>query len=71
MRSNLVSKITISEDRTLDIFKNIGSAQSSSNTLITRLKLIRKQYYSRICKPYKSGFSEKTEVDIFSPRLVR
>jgi predicted transcriptional regulator len=63
MRLRLVSKVTIltaiSENRTFDIFKSIGSVHSSSDILITQLKLSRRQYYTRISQLTKTGLVKR------------
>lgn len=59
----LISKITISsaifEKKASDIFKSIASTHSNSDILITRLKLTRKQYYSRMSLLVKVGLVKK------------
>jgi predicted transcriptional regulator len=49
----------ISENKTFDIFKSIGSVHSSSDILITQLKLSRRQYYTRISQLTKTGLVKR------------
>ena len=59
----MVSKITIidaiSDKIASNIFKSIASSQSNSDILITRLKLTRKQYYSRTSCLLKAGLVKR------------
>jgi hypothetical protein len=59
----MISKLNIlnaiSNTRSFDIFKCIASAHSNSDILITRLKLTRKQYYSRMSLLIKGGLVKK------------
>ena len=59
----LVSKITIieaiSDKIASNIFKSIASSKSNSDILITRLKLTRKQYYSRTSCLLKAGLVKR------------
>lgn len=59
----LISKVTILnailEKKASDIFKSIASTHSNSDILITRLKLTRKQYYSRMSLLIKAGLVKK------------
>jgi predicted transcriptional regulator len=49
----------ISNRKSFDIFKTIASAHSNSDTLITHLKLTRKQYYSRMSLLINAGLVKK------------
>ncbi len=59
----LISMVTILsaifEKKASDIFKSIASTHSNSDILITRLKLTRKQYYSRMSLLVKAGLVKK------------
>ena len=59
----LVSKINIieaiSDKIASNIFKSIASSKSNSDILITRLKLTRKQYYSRTSCLLKAGLVKR------------
>jgi hypothetical protein len=59
----MISKINIlnaiSNAKAFDIFKCIASAHSNSDILITRLKLTRKQYYSRMSLLMNGGLVKK------------
>lgn len=50
---------SISDDKSLSIFNIIALAASSSETQINRLKLTRKQYYSRMSAMIKAGLIAK------------
>lgn len=51
----------LSERKGLDIFKSIATATATANTdvLITKLKLTRKQYYSRMSNLVKNGLVKR------------
>ncbi|MGB6671399.1 MAG: hypothetical protein WBE34_03110 [Candidatus Nitrosopolaris sp.] len=59
----LTSKLSIlgaiSDNRASNILKNIASADSNSDILITELKLTRKQYYSRMSVLLKAGLVKR------------
>jgi hypothetical protein len=59
----LISKVTvlsaIFERNASDIFRFIASTQSNSDILLTRLKLTRKQFYSRMSLLIKAGLVKK------------
>jgi hypothetical protein len=59
----LTSKLSIlgaiSDNRASNILKNIASADSNSDILITELKLTRKQYYSRMSCLIKAGLVKR------------
>lgn len=59
----MISKLNIlnaiSNAKSFNIFKYIASAHSNSDILITRLKLTRKQYYSRMSLLIKGGLVKK------------
>jgi len=59
----MLSKFTIlnviSEKRTSDIFKCIASARLNTEILISKLKLTRKQYYSRLSLLTKAGMVKR------------
>jgi predicted transcriptional regulator len=61
----MISRITISnaitEKKSFDIFRTIASMHSNSDVLITRLKLTRKQYYSRMSLLLKAGLVKKEQ----------
>lgn len=49
----------ISENKASDIFKSIASAHLNTDILITRLKLTRKQYYSRMSSLTEAGLVKR------------
>ena len=58
-----ISKLTVlqatSDKRATNILKNIASSDSNSDSLITQLKLTRKQYYSRMSSLIKAGLVKR------------
>jgi predicted transcriptional regulator len=50
---------TIADKRAVHILRNIASIQSNSDILISRLKLTRKQYYSRTSGLVKAGLVKR------------
>jgi predicted transcriptional regulator len=50
---------TIADKRAVHILRNIASSQFTSDLLISRLKLTRKQYYSRISGLTKAGLVKR------------
>jgi len=50
---------TISEKKGSDIFKSIATATANTDILITKLKLTRKQYYSRMSNLVKLGLVKR------------
>jgi predicted transcriptional regulator len=50
---------TIYDLKTSDIFRTIASKQSSSDILISELKLTRKEYYARISRLAKAGLVKR------------
>ena len=50
---------TISDDRSMDLFKTIASGSIDSESLKGKTKLTRKQYYSRLSRMTKSGLVRK------------
>ena len=49
----------ISEKKGSDIFKSIATATANTDVLITKLKLTRKQYYSRMSNLVKLGLVKR------------
>lgn len=49
----------ISEKKGSDIFKSIATATANTDVLITKLKLTRKQYYSRMSSLVKLGLVKR------------
>ena len=49
----------ISDKRASDIFRSIALANSNSDILITKLKLTRKQYYSRMSSLKEAGLVKR------------
>lgn len=50
---------TISDDKSMDIFKTIAEGTIDSDDLKTKTKLTRKQYYSRLSRMTKVGLVRK------------
>src|SRR5436309_64950 len=50
---------TIHDFKTSNLFKTIASIQSSSDILISELKLTRKEYYTRISRLAKAGLVKR------------
>ncbi len=50
---------TISDDKSMDIFKTIAEGTIDSENLKTKTKLTRKQYYSRLSRMTKAGLVRK------------
>lgn len=50
---------TISDDKSMDLFKIISQDNSDSDSLKTKTKLTRKQYYSRLSRMTKVGLVKK------------
>ena len=51
---------TISDEKSLDLFKTIATgAMIDSETLRSKMKLTRKQYYSRLSRMVKSGIVKR------------
>jgi predicted transcriptional regulator len=50
---------TISDDKSMDIFKTIAQGTIDSDSLKSKTKLTRKQYYSRLSRMTKSGLVRK------------
>lgn len=50
---------TISDDKSMDIFKTIAQGTIDSETLKSKTKLTRKQYYSRLSRMTKAGLVRK------------
>jgi nanoRNase/pAp phosphatase (c-di-AMP/oligoRNAs hydrolase) len=49
----------ISDARALAVYKTIASEKANSNLLITKMRLTRKQYYSRISRLIKTGLVKR------------
>ena len=49
----------ISDARALAVYKTIASEKPNSNLLITKMRLTRKQYYSRISRLTKTGLVKR------------
>jgi predicted transcriptional regulator len=62
-RRRLVLKVAILETiydlKTSNIFRTIASKQSSTDILISELKLTRKEYYTRISRLAKAGLVKR------------
>jgi predicted transcriptional regulator len=50
---------TISDDRSLELFKTIAQGTIDSESLKNKTKLTRKQYYSRLSRMTKAGLVRK------------
>jgi len=50
---------TISDDRSLELFKTISQGVIDSDSLKNKTKLTRKQYYSRLARMTKAGLVRK------------
>jgi predicted transcriptional regulator len=50
---------TIGDDKSMDIFKTIAQGTIDSDSLKTKTKLTRKQYYSRLSRMTKAGLVRK------------
>jgi predicted transcriptional regulator len=50
---------TIGDDKSMDIFKTIAQGTIDSETLKSKTKLTRKQYYSRLSRMTKAGLVRK------------
>lgn len=50
---------TISDDKSMDIFKTIAQGTIDSESLKSKTKLTRKQYYSRLSRMTKAGLVRK------------
>ena len=50
---------TISDDKSMDLFKTIASGSIDSENLKGKTKLTRKQYYSRLSRMTKAGLVRK------------
>ncbi len=51
---------TLSDDKSIALFNTISIAEADSTMLINKLKLTRKQYYSKISKMIKSGLVRRS-----------
>ncbi len=51
---------TLSDDKSIALFNTISIAEADSTMLINKLKLTRKQYYSKISKMTKSGLVRRS-----------
>jgi Mn-dependent DtxR family transcriptional regulator len=49
----------ISDAKALAVYKTIASEKPNSNLLITKMRLTRKQYYSRISRLIKTGLVKR------------
>jgi nanoRNase/pAp phosphatase (c-di-AMP/oligoRNAs hydrolase) len=49
----------ISDARALAVYKTIASEKANSNLLITKMRLTRKQYYSRISRLIRTGLVKR------------
>lgn len=50
---------TISDDKSMDLFRTIAQSSIDSESLKTKTKLTRKQYYSRLSRMTKAGIVRK------------
>lgn len=50
---------TISDDKSMDLFRTIAQSSIDSESLKTKTKLTRKQYYSRLSRMTKAGLVRK------------
>jgi predicted transcriptional regulator len=50
---------TISDDRSMDLFRTIAQSSIDSESLKSKTKLTRKQYYSRLSRMTKAGLVRK------------
>jgi predicted transcriptional regulator len=50
---------TISDDRSMDLFRTIAHSSIDSESLKSKTKLTRKQYYSRLSRMTKAGLVRK------------
>ncbi|HEX9677172.1 hypothetical protein [Nitrososphaera sp.] len=50
---------TISDDKSMDLFKTIAQSSIDSESLKNKTKLTRKQYYSRLSRMTKAGLVRK------------
>lgn len=50
---------TISDDRSMDLFRTIAQSSIDSESLKNKTKLTRKQYYSRLSRMTKAGLVRK------------
>lgn len=50
---------TISDDKSMDLFKTIAHSSIDSESLKNKTKLTRKQYYSRLSRMTKAGIVRK------------
>jgi predicted transcriptional regulator len=50
---------TIADDKSLELFKTIAQGNIDSETLKSKTKLTRKQYYSRLSRMTKAGLVRK------------
>ena len=50
---------TISDDRSMDLFRTIAQSSIDSESLKAKTKLTRKQYYSRLSRMTKAGLVRK------------
>ena len=50
---------TISDDRSMDLFRTIAQSRIDSESLKNKTKLTRKQYYSRLSRMTKAGLVRK------------
>ncbi len=50
---------TISDDKSMDLFKTIAHSSIDSESLKSKTKLTRKQYYSRLSRMTKAGIVRK------------
>jgi len=62
----------ISNDKSLVLFNTFALASgSTTDTLNTKLKLIRKQYYSKISRLISAGLVTRKKNNIFSLLLLK
>lgn len=50
---------TISDDKSMDLFRTIAASSIDSDSLKNKTKLTRKQYYSRLSRMTKAGLVRK------------
>src|ERR687885_2632476 len=50
---------SISDDESLELFRSIASSDSDSESLRSRTKMTRKQYYSRMSRLMKAGLIKR------------
>src|ERR687884_109678 len=52
---------TISDEKTLELFRMVAHTKQSSDVLVSKTKLTRKQYYSRMSTLMKAGLIKREE----------